>query len=93
MDPFGNQVFDHEGDDSARYQPQQVAFLDDFWDQFLIMKMMILLGYQPQQGGLETFLDHYGDQICDHEGDDSARYQPHQGGLETLFGSFWGSGF
>ena len=49
--------------------------------------------YQPQQGGLEAFLDHFGDQFFDHEGDDSAWYQPQQGGLATIVGSFWGSVF
>ena len=44
--------------------------------------------YQPQQGGLEAFLDHFGDQFFDHEGDDSAWYQPQQGGLEAFLDHF-----
>ena len=38
---------DHQGVDSAWYQPQQGGlepFLDLFWDQFLIIKVLILHG-------------------------------------------------
>ena len=44
--------------------------------------------YQPQQGGLEAFCDHFGDQFFDHEGDDSALYQPQPGGLEPCLDHF-----
>ena len=44
-------ISDHQGVDSAWYQPQQGGleggvepFLDHFWDQFLIIKVLILHG-------------------------------------------------
>ena len=47
LDHFGDQFFDHGGDESARYQPQQGGFqsvLDHFGDHFLTMKVVNLLG-------------------------------------------------
>ena len=84
--------------------------LDHFGDHFLIMKVMNLLGinpnrvdfnhfwvilvinflimksgesarYQPQQGGFQSFLDHFGDHFFD------------RGWISIIFGSFWGSTF
>ena len=44
---FLGSISDHQGVDSAWYQPQQGGleqFLDHFWDQFLIIKVLILHG-------------------------------------------------
>ena len=49
---FWDQFFDHEGDDSAWYQPQQgglATILDHFGISFLIMRVMILHGINPNR--------------------------------------------
>ena len=57
VDSFWDQFFDHEGDDSAWYQPQQgglATFLDHYGDQICDHEGDDSARYQPHQGGLET---------------------------------------
>ena len=52
FDHFGDQFFDHEGCDSAWYQPHQGGlelFLDHLGISFLIMRVVILHGINPNR--------------------------------------------
>ena len=55
--------------------PKRVDFRQ-FWCMWgiksLIMKSGESARYQPQPGGSQSFLDHFGDQFFDHEGGEFA---------------------
>ena len=81
MGHFGNQVFDHQGGESARYQRQQgglEALFGPFLGSIFDHEDDDSAWYQPRQ---VAFLG----SIFDHEDGESAWYQPHQGGLAA----FW----
>ena len=63
LEPFLGSISDHQGVDSAWYQPQQGGlegglepFLDHFWDQFLIIKVLILHGISTTTGWIRGWI-------------------------------------